>query len=378
MLSWQQSGPARSERRCWSCRTSLSKNWRRIPYCSPIKSLRMFCLVAKGEFDGDIGGAASRRDWTEVSALARELGSEKWQYRALGQLGFADFYDGDLPSAQKKVAEALIGATAINDIGGQIFYLSATATGLVTQGMNDQALLYANRAIALANATPDAGYPIIAEQARLMAMVSMGRTEAAQAELKNVLARPDVQSTDTQMADLNATAAKIAKLRNDIPGAIAYMTEALRHAVAVEGRSAIPEFQSELSDLYRLSGNLSKAETLADEAATSAQKAGLMPVIPRLLHVLAEIQIDQHEYTEADHTYDRAAAIQDVMIGKADSELGKTALIKGAGGLYAKHFALIAEHSDNVAKAFAILEQVRGRVMAKMDSCKLPKSCSCP
>jgi len=336
------------------------------PILQSDKELRMFCLAAKGEMDGDLGSAARRRDWTEVSVLARDLGSAKWEYRALGQLGFADFYDGDLPGAQKKVAEALIGATAISDIGGQIFYLSATATGLVTQGMNDQGLLYANRAIALANATPDAGFPIIAEQARLMAMVNMGQTKAAQAELKTVLARPDMQSTDTQMAELNSTAARISQLQNDIPGAIVYMTEALRHAEAVEARSAIPEFQSELSDLYRLSGDLPKAEKLADEAATSAQSAGLMPQIPRLLHVLAEIQIDQHEYTEADHTYDRAAAIQDVMIGKANSELGKTALIKGASDLYAKHFALIAEHSDNAAKAFAILEQVRGRVMTDL------------
>ena len=85
------------------------------------------------------------------------------------------------------MAEALIGATAIKDVGGQIFFLSTTATGLVLQGMNDQALMYADRAIALANATPDAGYPVIAEEARLMAMVKMGRTAAAQEELKECL-----------------------------------------------------------------------------------------------------------------------------------------------------------------------------------------------
>ncbi len=118
--------------------------------------------------------------------------------------------------------------------------------------------------------------------------------------------------------------------------------------------------------MYRLSGNLPKAEALANEAATSAQSFGIIPLIPRFLNVLAEIQIDQHKYTEADRTYDRAAAIQDVMIGNADSVLGKTALIKGASDLYAKHFALIAEHSGNVAKAFAILEQVRGRVMTDL------------
>ena len=130
----------------------------------------------KGEIDGEIDSAAMRRDWNEVISLARGLRDEKWQHRAQGQLGFADFYDGDLPNAQKNVAEALIGATTINDVGGEIFYLSATATGLVTQGMNDQALLYADKAIALAKATPDAGYPMIAEKARLLALVNSGQT----------------------------------------------------------------------------------------------------------------------------------------------------------------------------------------------------------
>ena len=135
--------------------------------------LRMYCLAVKGEIDGEIDNAAMRRDWTEVSKLAHDLDNAKWQYRALGQLGFADFYDGNLAGAQKKVAEALIGATTIKDVGGQIFFLSTTATGLVLQGMNDQALEYADRAIALANATPDAGYPVIAEENRLMAMINL-------------------------------------------------------------------------------------------------------------------------------------------------------------------------------------------------------------
>ena len=328
--------------------------------------LRMYCLAVKGEIDGEIDNAAMRRDWTEVSKLAHDLHNSKWQYRALGQLGFADFYDGNLSGAQKKVAEALIGATAIKDVGGQIFFLSTTATGLVLQGMNDQALDYADRAIALATATPDAGYPVIAEENRLMAMINLGRTEAAQEELKRVLARPDVQKSPGQMAELRQTAAKIAQAHGDIPGAIEFMNQALNDAVLIDTRKIIPELQSELSNLYRLSGNLPKAEEFANEAATSAQSFGIIPQIPIFLGVLAQIQIAQRKYVEADQTYDRAAAIQDVMIGNADSVLGKTALIKGAGDLYAKHFALIAEHSGDVAEAFAVLEQARGRVMTDL------------
>src|SRR5713101_4407663 len=138
------------------------------PLLQSDKELRMFCLIVKGDFDGESDTPAMRRDWTEVVSLARTMGNTKWEYRAQGQLGFADFHDGDLPSAQRNVAQALIGATKIDDIGGEIFYLSATAYGLTKQSMNDQAIQYADRAIAIADANPDCGYPIVAHQARLL------------------------------------------------------------------------------------------------------------------------------------------------------------------------------------------------------------------
>src|SRR5712692_6864189 len=115
------------------------------PLLQSDKELRMFCLIVKGDFDGESDTAAMRRDWTEVMSLARALGNTKWDYRAQGQLGFADFHDGDLPGAQRNVAQALIGATKTGDIGGEIFYLPATAYGLTKQGMNDQSIQYADR-----------------------------------------------------------------------------------------------------------------------------------------------------------------------------------------------------------------------------------------
>jgi len=154
------------------------------PLLQSDKELRMFCLIVKGDFDGESDTPAMRRDWAEVVSLARGLGNTKWEYRAQGQLGFADFHDGDLPSAQRNVAEALIGATKTGDIGGEIFYLSATAYGLTKQGMNDQAIQYADRAITIADANPDSGYPIVAHQARLLAMVQAGQIGAAHEELK--------------------------------------------------------------------------------------------------------------------------------------------------------------------------------------------------
>jgi tetratricopeptide (TPR) repeat protein len=242
------------------------------------KELRMFCLIVKGDFDGEIDVPAMRRDWTEVAALARELGNVKWQYRAQGQLGFADFHDGDLASAQRNVGAALIAATNAADVGAQIFYLSATANGLLSQQMNDQAIVYAERAIMIAKANPDAGYPIIAQLVRLQAMLQAGRIEGAQTELNSLLVRVKARNDRYQIADTYVTASLISRTQKDVPGAIAYLNEALGYAEAGYGNPT-SEIQSDLSDLYRLEGNLSKAEELARKAAESAQASGYIPRI---------------------------------------------------------------------------------------------------
>jgi len=335
------------------------------PFLQEDQELRMFCLIVKGDFDGEIDVPAMRRDWTEVEDLATKLRNQKWQYRALGQLGFADFYDGDIGSAQRKVGGALIAAMNAKDVGAQIFYLSATANGFLSQQMNDQATLYAQQAIAIAAANPDAGYPLLAQHVKLLAMIQGGKTEGARTELASLLARASAKNDPYQSADLYSTASLICRAQKDIPCAIHNLNEALQFAQIGYGNPT-SQIQSDLSELYRTSGDLPKAEEFARRSAESAQSAGNIPRIPQALHALAQVQISEHKFIEADQTYDRAAMIQDLMIGNADSTLGKTALIKSASDLYAKHFSLLAEQIGNTEKAFAVVEQVRGRVMTDL------------
>jgi CHAT domain-containing protein len=323
----------------------------------------MFCLTVKGDIDGEIDSLAMRLDWQEVHDLARQLGNVKWQYRAQGQLGFADYYDGDISSAERNVGAALIGAIGSKDTGAQLFYLAATANGYQDRHLDDQAIEYADRAIALADSVPDAGFPIIAHEVRVSVLLHAGRTDAALTELNTTLARPEVASNEEKRTDLTLRAAQIARSRRDLPGAVRYLEEALAHAQKNSYSRMLPEIESELSVAYRASGNLAKAEEYAHAAATSAQATGVFSLLPRLLHELAQVQIGEGRYLDADKTYSRAATIQDAMIGNADSVLGKTALIRGSSDLYAKHFALIAEHIGEPARAFAVVEQVRGRVL---------------
>jgi CHAT domain-containing protein len=336
------------------------------PLLESDKELRMFCLTIKGDFDGEIDSAAMRRDWEEVRSLADELGNAKWRYRAQAQLGFADYYDGDVSASQRNVAEALLAATQIKDVGAQIFILGAIADGQVNQGMADQGLDFADRAISLAAANPDAGYPFLAHTVRVFALLRKGQPETAKSELAEIMERPEVRTNEAEMAELTVTASEIARATGHIPNAIGYLNEALKHARANTYSKMLPEVQSQLSGLYRATGNLPKAEELARAAAASAQTAGYTPLVPPLLDGVAQIEISEHRYRDANSTYDRAAAIQDIMVGNANSAFGKTALITGATDLYAKHFVLLADHFNNPAKAFAVIEQARGRVMTDL------------
>jgi CHAT domain-containing protein len=232
--------------------------------------------------------------------------------------------------------------------------------------MADQALSFADRAIALASANPDAGFAVPAHEIRLRAFLSKGQIGPAQAELTKITDRPEVRGNEEQMAELTVSASEIARATGHLPGAIEYLHQALKHAQANTYSRMLHETESELSDLYRTTGNLPKAEQMARAAAASAQAAGYTPSIPQLLGGLAQVEIAEQRYRDADRTYDRAAAIQDMLVGNADSAVGKTALITGASDLYAKHFALLADHLSDHRKAFAVIERARGRVMTDL------------
>ena len=79
--------------------------------------MRLFALTIKGDLDGMIDVVSAREDWTQVVALSKRLRNSKWVYRAAGQLGFCDYYQGDLASTRRRVGMALTSATRANDVG---------------------------------------------------------------------------------------------------------------------------------------------------------------------------------------------------------------------------------------------------------------------
>lgn len=332
------------------------------PLLQTDKHLRMFCLIVKGDVNGEINSAAMRRDWEQIQALAREFGDTKWQYRALAQLGLAAFYDGDLATARKNVGIALAAATKAGDAGAQVRYLTALGIGLIQSKMFEQAIPYFDNALKIASTIPDAGYPFLASISRSEALVGLNRFDAAQGLANEIIAHAKQKKVYGEEAAALVVRSEIARAREDKATELSSLEEAISLSKAAGLVRQLAEEQTQLAAIYREQGNLQQAEHFAELAAESTQSSGDIWSVPQRLQTLAELKISRGKFEEADSLFDRAAAFVDSMVGNLSGVLDKAALIKASSELYSEHFALIAERFHDPSKAFSIIEQVRGRI----------------
>lgn len=336
------------------------------PILQTDKQLRLFCWIVKGDLDTAINTGAMRRDWEEVQTLAKELGNQQWQYRARAQLGVAAFYEGDLETARTNVASALADATAANDVAAQVRILTMLGNGLNEARMFEQALQYFDKAQKLSATIPEAGYSFTLHQVRFVALVGLKQFAAADSLARDFSVQAQREGRRwAEVIGLELTA-RLHQVRGDAKSA----TDCLeRAAVLAESLGLIPlliNAQAMLSDVYRETGDLAGAERFAELAASSTQASGIVWAVPARLQALARVQVARGKFREADRVYGRAGAFIDSLIGNVTSVLEKTALIKASSELYAQHFSLVAEHFQNPAQAYAIIEQVRGRVSADL------------
>lgn len=328
--------------------------------------LRLFCLAIKGAIDGEMESRSMRKDWTEVAQLAKQTNNPKWQYRALAELGMVAFYEGDIETARKDVGGALLAATNAHDVGAMILDLYAIGIGLNATKMNNEAMTYLDRAIALSEGTPGAPYPYGIYLAKAEAMAQTGQIEPARKSVVDVLARARKRQAFEYEAVALITLARIDRTQQRMTEAISDLVEGIRVCESHGYTRSRNEAQLDLADLYASQGDVTKAETLLTQTTTETQRNGELYLLPQRLQVLAGLQMRQGKFVEADRTLDRAAAFVDASIGNDSAILDKTAWIKSVGDLYVQHLSLIADRLNNPAKAYDVIEQVRGRVLTDL------------
>jgi CHAT domain-containing protein len=332
------------------------------PLLQSDKQLRLFCLIVKGDIDGEIDAGAMREDWQQVRDLATELGDKKWQYRALAQLGVAAFYNGDLATAGGNVATALAAAAKNGDAAAQAIFMTTLGVGMHESHMNEEALTYFDNALKLASTIPDIGYPFFAKEARLETLFDLKRADVAHQLADEILAQAEQKHHPQAEAIVLTLEARDAKDRHDDATALQTLQRAMTLSETGGFVRELAGAQTLASDIYRDRGDLEKATEFANLAATSTQESGDSWSVPRLLQTVALLDIKQGKYAEADSVFDRASALVDALIGNYPSVLEKTAVINASSELYSQHFALVADRFNDPRKAYSIIEQVRGRV----------------
>lgn len=330
------------------------------------KELRMFCFIVKGDIDTETNTGAMRKDWEQVQTLAQDLGDMKWQYRALAQLGIAAFYDADLETARKNVGSALAAATKAADAGAQIRFFTILANGLVESKMYEQAIQYVENAVKIATATPDAGYQFTAQEIRIDALIGLRQFDAAQKVIEDLLTRARETRRTSHEATALGLAADVADARNDRHAALALLDQAIARGDAAGLTRLLAGVYARTAEIHRKNGDIEKSEHFAQLAAASTQASGDVWAVPQHLQAVAQLQVARGMYADADHTYERAEAFLDTMIGSVSTVLEKTAVITASSQIYARHFALIADQFEDPQKAYAIIEQARGRVASEL------------
>jgi len=349
-----------------SVSAQLSEALEDDPLLQNDKQLRMFCLIVRGDIDTETNTGAMRQDWEQVMALARDLGDPKWQYRALAQLSMAAFYDADLETARKNIGTALAAATSNGDIGGQIRSLTIIAGALLHTKMYEQSLTYVANANKIAATIPDTGYQFTSQEMRIEALVGLGQLDTAQQAVDELIMRAREAKRAGHEATGIALAADIEEARNQHQSALAKLDQAKTLGVSAGLTRLLAEVYSRETKIHQKSGDLEKAERSAELAAENTQLSGDVWAVPQRLQELAELQVARGRYAEADRVYDRAETFLDAMIGNVSAVLEKTAVITASSQIYSRHFALMADHFNDPLKAYAIIEQVRGRAAADL------------
>src|SRR5258708_6750602 len=119
----------------------------------------------------------------------------------------------------------------------------------------------------------------------------------------------------------------------------------------------------DLSDVDRAVGDLSGAVKALRIGLRSSRRLGDRYYLPRDLTALAEIRIAQHKTQEADQLFEEAEDVLDGILVNQHSVYESTARAGSMSETYLDHFNL-ARSKGNTARAFKVLERVRGRVAA--------------
>jgi CHAT domain-containing protein len=329
-------------------------------------TVRLWIYIAKGDVDNELHyPTVARRDWEAVKALARVTHEEKWIYRAEGELAIPAFYLGDVALSRKLVTEALTAATDAQDYASEVRLLTHIGTVYEMWQQYDNGLERLNKALHLAEAHPEIGYPVAVQEGRIMGLMGLQHINEAERLAQEVVAIVQQQNRRLWEAETRVELASIYRAKQDTEAAIRELQKAVELAQAGQYQHSLANAEFELADLYRSLGRITEAETYATRAVQATHDSGIISDLPIQLQVLAALKAAEGKYQAADQLYRKAEDEVDAQLALA-AVSARPLLLRAMSTIYTQHFALVAEHLPDVNAVYSIVERVRGRSLADL------------
>lgn len=326
-------------------------------------SLRLRCLVVKGDADMEINSNDAERDWNEALSLARALKEDDWASRASGELGVLAFLHGDSATAMIKVGGALKHAEQAHDIGAEIRYLTLMANGLAEFGETDQALKMFDKAIAVAGSQRELGMPMMALTGKATALVAMNRATEADELLEQALSLARSHGNLGYQAELQMELGKLAAKTGHSEKAIFHLKEAAQLATKTKGFRLLAQTDYELAALYNEQHDNSRAERALQQGIFASRQTGDRYYLPRYLGRYAAFEAAHGRVSHSEALFDEATDIVNGMLANVSSSSAESDLVSAMNDIYLDHFRVEAERG-NTEKAFQIVEQARARALS--------------
>jgi CHAT domain-containing protein len=306
---------------------------------------------------------AARAPWKEILELAAELGDRRWEARAKAEIGQILYMDGNIKAAAAMLRDAILAQYLDFDLGAAIYYTAMVGNGFVETGQAEAGLRYCDIILRASHLVPDLGFPFLAHQGKARALYALHRDAEANSILDNALKRARDERNHFALAQLlivrGTGAASSAQ-----PEAIKALKEANEISEQNGFQHVFAWSAFELVDVYRHMHDLDAAEHLGTKAIEVMRKLDDVYHLPQDLALVANIENKKGNFRRADELYREATDVMNALLVNVVRRQLKSSLIATLSDAYVEHFALVAEKFGDVGKAYEIIEEARGRVLA--------------